>query len=357
MIPLAKLRELKQAICHKNCPDGLAAAMILRDAIPEIDCYFIQYKTKEHRELEVRPGQIFADFSPPQERAQEFLEGGAIVLDHHTHAWNICKPFVDAGQGAFGSEKTDPGVSGALLAYREVWVPLVGETASEARRKAIEELATLAGVFDTWQTQSPLWESSREQAEALKFWHWKQCLPVRWEEWQSKILNVGPALREKTDARLKMLIGGATRFTTGKGRKVIMFEGATESSLACERIDQDPEEDADIVIGFSIFTGRGDDKPSLYLSCRSHRGFDVGAFAISHGGGGHSSAAGLNVKLEPESYQPFTMADILLRNYERYEDQWLQIVGERKEDPNFLPQKAYFDILEPLDKFILGWEF
>jgi hypothetical protein len=275
-------------------------------------------------------------------------------LDHHAKVWYISKPFVEAGQGVFGHEEIEPGVSGAVLAYREVWVPLCGESASEARYKVIKRLATLAGVFDTWQTQSPLWEQAREQAEALKFWHWKQCLPVRWEDWQDKILNVGPALREKTDARLKMLLGGGSRFTTSKGRKVIMFEGVAESSLATERVDRDPDEDADIVIGFGIFIGRGNEKPSLYLSCRSHRGFDVGDFALAYGGGGHSKAAGLHIPLKRDSLQPFTLAENLLNEYERHEEEWLGIVEDRKGDLNFRPQKAYFDILNPLDQFLLG---
>jgi hypothetical protein len=340
-LPLDTLRGLKQAIIHKNCPDGLASAMILRDVFPEIDCYFVQYNTKEHRELEVRPGQIFADFSPHRDRVKEFLVGGAIVLDHHSKAWNVSKPFVEAGQGVFGKEETDPGVSGALLTFREVWLPLIGDTASELRRRAIEELATLAGVYDTWQTKSPLWEQAREQAQALEFWHWKHCLPLPWNQWQDKILNIGPALRKKTDARLKMLLGGGSRFTTSKGRKVIMFEGISESSLAAEKVDKDPDEDADLIIGFGIFNERGNTTPNLYLSCRSPRGFDVGALALAHGGGGHSAAAGFNVPLKRNSLQPFTISEDLLNAYEKHEEKWLRVVEYRKDDPSFQPEEEY----------------
>ncbi len=334
---LEQLKALGLAIIHKNCADGLAAAMILRDVLPTIQVSFVQYSTREHQELVAQPGMIFADFSPYRDRAKDFLEAGAIVLDHHAKAWDICKPFVDAGLGAFGHEKTEPGVSGALLTYKEVWVPLYRAGVQDAEREArVAQLAMLAGIYDTWQTKNPLWEKAREQTEALVFWHREHCLGTPWNKWD-ELLVPGRDLRKRTDGRVKMLLGGASRFTSPKGRRVVAFDGLVESSIAAEAVGQQ----ADLVTGFGIFISKGEVAPKLHFSCRAHTGFDVGAFAVAHGGGGHSAAAHLSVTLERHSYQPFTILEELLKAYEPFEDRWLSILQNRQEDPDFKPVEEY----------------
>ncbi|MCH8239284.1 MAG: hypothetical protein IIB62_04360, partial [Proteobacteria bacterium] len=101
---------------------GMASAMILRDAFsyfPPVE--FVHYDTPEHRNMEVTEGVIFCDFSPHPDLAAQFLEAGAIVLDHHKTVKPIVSQFVKAGQGVFGDEELEPGVCGATLAYQHVW--------------------------------------------------------------------------------------------------------------------------------------------------------------------------------------------------------------------------------------------
>lgn len=86
---------------------------------------------------------LFCDIAPPAERAHEFLPRVPVVLDHHKGAEHLVKTFT---HHVFADEKLEPGVSGAVLAYREVWKPLkpLGFTTAA-------DFARLAGVCDTWQ--------------------------------------------------------------------------------------------------------------------------------------------------------------------------------------------------------------
>src|ERR1051325_3448736 len=126
---LGQLRKIKTVISHgNNCPDGVASAMIVADAYgygdgdgPEI--LIIDHQSDEKAKLAAKPGMLFVDFSPPEERAQEFLAAGTLCLDHHKKGSSV-QAFVEAGLGVFGDEDLNPGVCGATLAYEHVWKPL-----------------------------------------------------------------------------------------------------------------------------------------------------------------------------------------------------------------------------------------
>lgn len=107
MIPLDKLKSLKQAIVHANCPDGKAAGVILKDALPDLEIHFVKYDTEEHKQLEPSPNTIFCDFSPWLPKLTEdsdeadreiraalikqWNEAGVVVLDHHSR--DIVEPY------------------------------------------------------------------------------------------------------------------------------------------------------------------------------------------------------------------------------------------------------------------------
>jgi hypothetical protein len=128
------LKNVRKLIVHGPCADGRASALILRDALPEREILHVQYSTPEHKALVPEPGVLFCDFSPWVERvegqmtaagrelAQRWVDAGAIVLDHHTGTADLVAMFGE--RGVFADVKTGPGVSGAMLAFREVWQPL-----------------------------------------------------------------------------------------------------------------------------------------------------------------------------------------------------------------------------------------
>lgn len=295
--------------------------MFVLDAIPGAEVKFLQYNTSEYDALEASPGMLFCDFSPPALRVQEFVDAGAIVLDHHKFA----KPVVDAfGElGVFGDEVADPGVCGAYLAYREVWSVLCdGQDVEEDQRSFAEKIARLIGVRDTWQRLSPDWNEACALSEAIKFYPTESWLAIGmpfhlsnfdlWKERQA----TGQMLIEKTQKSVRSTVDKAFRFTSEKGLRVVLFPRVKLSSDAAEFL----HEDADLVVGFDYF-GVEDGLASLVFSTRSHTTFDCGAFCKHYSGGGHTKAAGFTVKFDPEqgTEDPFSLFRRLLSQYETHQ--------------------------------------
>ena len=309
MISIEKIKKVKTIIVHDSCPDGMASAMILHQALPDATIRFIQYDTEDHRNLAAEPGMLFCDFSPYRETAAEFLRAGAVVLDHHAKAIDIVKPFVDAEVGVFGDEKTEPGVSGAVLAYREILKQLSFFPLHE-HTKIMEDLATLSGIRDTWQIKDHRWVIACEQAEALRFWPKEKLLAAKVYEWE-KYLELGPVIYAQNLEWAKKCANDAYMFTTKGGLKVATIGGIKAISDAAEIIGTS----VDITVGFAIFV---DDEKNqiILLSFRSKGNFDCGALCVAHGGGGHTKAAGCKVKLLPDSPQPYTLIQKLIEDYE-----------------------------------------
>jgi oligoribonuclease NrnB/cAMP/cGMP phosphodiesterase (DHH superfamily) len=301
MISLDKLDAVTTLIVHDNCPDGLASAMILHDALPKAEIVFMRHMSPELAALEPKPGMLFCDFTPHADQAQKFVDAGAIVLDHHKSSEATIKSFGE--NSVYADEALEPGVSGAVLAFREVWRPmcrLAGRTRPTAYEKLIEDFATLAGIRDTWQRRSPRWLEACAQAEALLFWpreKWLKCDAIDW----SDLAEIGPVLVQKQQAKVESIVARAYRYTTPVGTRVVVFQGLTTTSDAAELLG----EDADLVIGFSCqFDG---ENHKLAFSTRSHTTFDCAKFAKVFGGGGHTKAAGFNRTMVPTDPQPYEM--------------------------------------------------
>lgn len=228
MIDIKKLQAIQYIITHDNCSDGLASAMIIKDVCPGATVIFASYNSAVHRDLIATPGMIFCDFSPHPDKVQDFVKAGAIVLDHHKFQKDLVAAFGDLG--VFADEVDKPGVSGAVLAYNEVWLPLVkanpithlksshraaydqtslalAQTQNRlsneillargskpppeeldahpdverlrklldhiifegVNRRTVEHFAKLIGIRDTWQTGSDLWAEARATHSSLLF--------------------------------------------------------------------------------------------------------------------------------------------------------------------------------------------
>lgn len=350
------LKNIKLVVVHANCPDGMASAIFVKDAMPDVEIQFIQYNTDEHKALTPRPNVMFCDFSPfaetaevegpdgkkthaltdlGKEQVKAWVDAGALLLDHHAAVKQIgmLQPFVDAGLARFGDEATEPGVCGAVLAYRHVWRPILDEAYADAVAhsgdggndasyhyqsmfRIAEEFATLAGIRDTWQKKSPDWRRACVQAEMLRFFppeNWfskKDPFVYGNQGWWHERMALGELLIAKHERTIAKTLEKAHRFTTAKGTRVVVFSGTHLSSDASEALG----EEADLVVGFDYQVEGG--KQKLICSNRTRGSFPVLAFAMSYGGGGHKNAAGCSRILGGGELNPYGHIKQLVEAFE-----------------------------------------
>ena len=304
MITIEKLMAVTHIVTHKDCADGTASAMILRDVLPGVKVTFIQYSTPEQKALVAEPGMLFCDFSPDKDRVQEFVDVGTLVLDHHKFARGTVEAFGE--NGVFADEATEPGVCGAVLAYRHVWKPLrhlSGPSGTGSLDALVADLATLAGIRDTWQKNDPRWQAACEQAEALRFWPIDSLVGTPPSSWPGYMQPIGGVIFAKNLSYAQHLTESSYRFVSSKGTRVLIFGGTSMSSDAAEAAG----DTTDIVVGFAYKCNEG--KPIVIFSTRSHTDFNCGAFCVAHGGGGHTRAAGFSVPLglttDPNPFEHF----------------------------------------------------
>lgn len=303
MIPLDKLRSLTHAVVHANCPDGVASALILKDALPHLCVSFVKYGTEEHKNFPAESGQIWCDFSPPVDRAQEFVSVGAVVLDHHDP--KIVEPYGELG--VFG--KNELLECGAMLAYREVWVPLKKELPKyknfDFNTSEAYYFAKYAAIRDTWKRNDPDWEEANQQASELVFWKFEQLSLD-----QEPSVPLGHRLLERQLELAHSCLKEPFSFRSERGTRVCMFQGVSATSDAAEIVG----DDTDLVVGFHYRMDGG--KLQLQFSTRSHTGFDCQALAKAYGGNGHKPAAGFTVPVGDMSAQPYQVFRLLLEQYE-----------------------------------------
>lgn len=316
-IDIEKLGKTQQIVVHANCPDGVASAIILHDALRLVPVRFVRHGA-ELDAVEQLPFTLFCDICPAGRIARDFMGINGMVLDHHKTAKDTVWCFEQLGSGVFADETEEPGVSGALLAFRHVWKPLVerqtahlAEYIRETRAERASYFAMVAGIRDTWQTTSALWEMACAQAEALRFWpfeNWPdQPFGVN-DDMFSDMLSLGDILLKKKAERTAQAIKDGYRFITAKGVRVLIVS-TIETSDVAETVS-----DVDLVVGF-LFRSDGD-RPIAQISARSKGAFDCAAFCKSLDGGGHARAAGAEVQIRDCALQPYAMVQYLVHLFE-----------------------------------------
>lgn len=283
------LENVKKIVVHKDCPDGLASAIILHDALPSALIHFIQYGTKEREELNAEGGMLFCDMTPPPEKNGEFIVADAIVLDHHKGAQAQVEAYAE--RGIFADEKRDPGIGGAALACRHVWSVMRMNQTSFQMQKHVAHFALLAGIRDTWQTKDENWKKACEQAEALRFYPMEQLLDLEDPFGMNadvfdQMMEVGQILVKKNEESTKKAISKAWRHITPRGTQLMVVSSGNVSDIA-EMVG----EAASLVVHFK-YEMKDHDSINLVTSLRSHAGYDCAKLAKHYGGGGHTAAAG-----------------------------------------------------------------
>lgn len=309
MFPLEKLNKVKTIITHANCPDGMASAILLHDVLPDAEIRFVQHQTVDHREMVVGPDVLFADFSPHEDLADAFANSGALILDHHKTAKDLVTKFGE--NGVFGDEVADPGVCGAVLVFKHVWLPLtqakhdqdqLDYIADSGTYQRAENFATLAGIRDTWQKSHARWREACIQAEMLRFYPAENWFEVKApfsysnEKWFHERMVLGELLLKKHEKSVEKSIEKAFRCQTEKGTRIVILGSTHTTSDAADLIG----DQADVVIGFGFEVDpKGDGFPRMYCSTRSRGSFNCSAFCERWGGGGHTKAAGFNYPVVP----------------------------------------------------------
>lgn len=299
-LPVTALRAVRHVVSHDACADGLASAMLARDALPGVRVSLLAYGTAAHAAVEPTPGMLFCDFSPPSARLADFAEAGAIVLDHHRTSEALVRAM--GKLGVYADEAAEPGVSGAVLVYRHVWRPLRGRAAGQ-HEPFVRRFADLAGVYDTWQRTDSRWRDARVQAKVLSLlsakWWLARSLEQIADEWDTRFAWIGDALVDAEDEAVQRAADDAHRFITSRGTRVAVLADATHVSAAADTLASS----ADVIVAFRYFTDEG--RAKLQVDLRSRGSFDCSVLARSRGGGGHVHAAGFTRAVEQQDANPF----------------------------------------------------
>jgi len=311
-LSLDKLRTIRTIVTHDNCADGTVSALLLKDALPDAEVVFLQHGTEAFKTLQAKPGMLFCDFSPPADRVQEFVDAGATVLDHHKTAKAVVERFGE--NGIFADEVTEPGVSGAMLAFREVWLP-VRQTRGDTTPwlvAVVTHFATLTAIRDTWQNKDERWVEACKLANLLHFQpntEWlKIPLPTLMTNWADTYEWIGEVLHTKHEKAVTKTLGKSGQYQSRKGTRIVAMNSTSHTSDACEKLGQE----ADLIVGFGYEVENGAEK--IILSFRSHTGYNCAALARFLHGGGHTAAAGASIPVSGES--PYATILRVVNNFE-----------------------------------------
>jgi oligoribonuclease NrnB/cAMP/cGMP phosphodiesterase (DHH superfamily) len=334
MLDLSLLEKVKVIYTHKNCHDGMASAMILRDAFamlnkcPEI--VFLMYNTPEYEsaglDLCEDPScevALFCDITPSRTFMKMYgARKNFIVLDHHSKQEDIVKAFGE--RGVYADAKKEPGVSGATLAFREVWEPINRTTGTydflfSNRVNQVRAFAQDVGARDTWQKQSPRfpcgsWTAQMLMSKPPSYWLSPRTSDEFGDDSQPEPflyaheVSQGKLLYELHMEAVRKTVK-QTKFYEIKDPKkgaveLFVFQERTSgfhlTSDVAEELRQpspmSPQKQA-VVAGFSYVVDRPGDEPVLVYSLRGINSYDVGALAVCNGGGGHDLAAGFSVPI------------------------------------------------------------
>lgn len=315
MLQLSDLRAARRIIAHRNtdglCPDAVAAVLLLRDALGSVPVTWVNYTDVARREIRPEPGLLFIDMTPHVDRYKDgtitassmyylraLADAGTIVLDHHRGTADVVVAFGD--RGVFADEVRDRGVSGAMLAFREVWSPTyhAARIRDDDKHDRALHLADLAGIRDTWLHGDPRWREACAQAAALAWWPWADLDAARLAAHLDAMIALGPTLVLRNENRARQCLASAWRGTLA-GQRVIIFEGSSHDASNVADIM-----DGNLVVAFHYEIDE-EQAPVMRASIRSRGSINCDALAKLHGGGGHRGAAGFTHRIDGPGSGPY----------------------------------------------------
>lgn len=321
-LTIEDLKRVQEIYVHGNCPDGRASAMVLREAFhylwlegliaakPSIE--FIMHGSTRHAAATSRtfssvPG-LFCDIAPMAGNAPH-ADCNTIVLDHHVSAAARVKEY------PLGIYDSEPGVSGAVLAWREVWL-LVFQHSRKMQEMAtsyaaqVETFVRTIGARDTWDKRDPItFEHGQWASKFVMTMSEDECTCrapfLSKDEWV-----FGAQLFHEHLRIVKEAIDGVhwVMFEPPADpvALAIFQDNANGFRLTSDVADSLRETRARvpnrvekhlIVVGFFLTVEHNE--PVWNISLRSDT-LDVSDLAKRWGGGGHKAAAGITVRMKDE---------------------------------------------------------
>lgn len=300
------IKSINRIVAHTGtepCADGRLSALLALDALDMLDVdsfevLFMNYNSDAHVALEPRPGTLFADFAPHPSRLQEWVDAGTWVFDHH--------PTQEATVNRFGERgvfRSGPGICGATITYDELWKPAAESlTGSEVQQLMwlriigdVKDIASIAGVYDTWQKGQDF-RASQVQAAALTFYPWEKLVAVvrdqGWTALEDLVELVGGALVSQSETAARSQLAGANTQHVGNVKCLFAETASTETNL----VSDFAPDDIDLTVGWN-YRSYGDVQ-KLHVSLRSKNKpgqIHCGNLAKVHGGGGHAGSAGFSL--------------------------------------------------------------
>jgi len=306
----SQLQGVTKIITHANCPDGIVSGMILKDAL-DLRPDQVVFINPESKDIQPEPGLLFCDCSP-NEKITEFIKAGALVLDHHKSNKDIVNSF--GKNGVFADLEKRPGVSGARLAYEEVWLTM-RTGVSRKYKEFVDELSKITGVRDTWQQNNPLWGKSCEQAAILTFfptdlWISNSLYNIA-VNWEVKYSWLGKLLINRVNEKANNFADKSWVYKTKNGLIISIIDSKSVSDVADILKGK-----CGLVIGFGYSKSEDGKYPKLSLSLRSYgNSFDCSNFCKKYGGGGHTNSAGCSFETDELTPNPYRFISDKVEKY------------------------------------------
>lgn len=268
-------------IYHKNCPDGLAAALAVWLQYPDAEYITAQYGDSPPDVMD--QDVIIVDFSYPRDVLEELNRQAKslVVIDHHKTAQEA---LAGLDYCIFDMDK-----SGAVLTWKYLYP-----------NKEMPLLFSYVQDRDLWTWKLP---NSKEVSAALRsykpfFTEWQQFLSDENIGW---LVTVGKAILRYQNQQIEMVLSREPSLVEIGGYSVPCINSTTLVSEIGNELAQGQPFAAcyfDTNDGKRVFSLRSTDE-----------GVDVSGIAKQYGGGGHRNAAGFTVerpKILDENLHPTT---------------------------------------------------
>ena len=286
-----KLKTCKRVYFHSNCPDGIISRNFLQYLRSRGMNDFTGVEYHAHnpgKSAEVVEGAVFVDLSPIPEQYEEFLEAGAVILDHHNTVLPLFEKFKDKYPDQLVFGETDKTESGAWLVYKclDRWMQTTNFVSRNTAHFKV--IAKMIAIGDCWDKSSPeAFENARSLGKYIGLYG-NDYAEIPGGEFINRSQEYGRLTRDNTARTAKSFIR-----RTHCDLEVLFYntrEGISDlAEVAREKYG------ADLVVSWYQQCVKNDGEVTSF-SLRSNDNFDCGKFAkLFEGGGGHKRAAGFQV--------------------------------------------------------------